>query len=239
MDPRGKFYIRAKSYFSFGTTLHRVLERFHDSGDSGVETVHEAIAALEESWIDSGFASPEEMAEALAEGHSIIERHIEEAAQRSVDANTLYVERSLKLEFEDFTIVGKLDRVDEHPDWTLEVIDYKSGRLAVTPDDVATDLSMAIYQLMLARANPGHPVRATIIALRTGVQASASLSQEELDLFEQDLIQVCRSILSENHLERVPIYKSLCKSCDFRALCRRHPSFAEAEAKLSNGTLHL
>lgn len=229
VDPRGKFYIRAKSYFSFGTTLHRVLERFHDSGDTGVETVHEAVAALEESWIDAGFSSSEEMAEAYAEGHAIVERHIEEVAQRTVSAQTIYVERSMKLEFPSFTIVGRLDRVDEHEDGLLEVIDYKSGRSSVTEEDVATDLAMAIYQLMLARANPGRRVRATILALRTGVQASASLSPAELDSLEEDLTLLGEAILTENHLDRIPAFKPLCPRCDFIALCRRHPSFAEAE----------
>ena len=31
VDDRGKWYLKAKSYYSFGTTLHRVLERFHDA----------------------------------------------------------------------------------------------------------------------------------------------------------------------------------------------------------------
>lgn len=230
VDPRGKFYIRAKSCFSFGTSLHRVLERFHDSGDTGVETVHEAMAALEESWIESGFSSPEEMAEAYAEGQAIVERHVEEAAKRSVSANTILVEHSMKLEFPNFTILGRLDRVDEHADGTLEVIDYKSGRSEVTEDDVATDLAMAIYQLMLATANPGRPVRATILALRTGSQASASLSREELESLRNDLETLGDAILAEDHRARIPVYKPLCSRCDFTALCRRHPSFAEAEA---------
>ena len=230
VDPRGKFYIRAKSYFSFGTSLHRVLERFHDSGDAGVETVHEAVAALEESWIDSGFSSPEEMAEAYAEGHAIIERHVEEVAQRTVASQTIYVERSMKLEFACFTLVGRLDRVDEHEDGTLEVIDYKSGRTSVTEVEVHMDLAMSIYQLMLARANPGRPVRATILALRTGEQASASMGPDELDSFEQDIRNLGEAILSENYLERIPAFKPLCTKCDFTALCRRHPSFAETEA---------
>ncbi|HCE00424.1 MAG TPA: hypothetical protein DER07_05235, partial [Armatimonadetes bacterium] len=58
VDERGRWYIRSKSYFSFGTTLHKVLQRFHDSRDAGVQTVGQALAAYEESWIEAGFESP-------------------------------------------------------------------------------------------------------------------------------------------------------------------------------------
>ena len=67
VDARGKWYLKAKSYYSFGTTLHKVLERFHDSGDVGVTTVGDALKVYEESWLEAGYASPEEMQEAFEE----------------------------------------------------------------------------------------------------------------------------------------------------------------------------
>ena len=59
VDSRGKWYLKAKSYYSFGTTLHKVLERFHDPGDTSVSTVGEALKVNEESWIVAGYASAE------------------------------------------------------------------------------------------------------------------------------------------------------------------------------------
>ncbi|MBW7928955.1 MAG: PD-(D/E)XK nuclease family protein [Fimbriimonadaceae bacterium] len=77
VDSRGHWYARAKSYYSFGLTLHRVLEAFHSSGDRGVPTAHEAIAAMEENWMDAGYSSPDEMADAIGEGKQILERYAE------------------------------------------------------------------------------------------------------------------------------------------------------------------
>ena len=45
LDPRGKWYLKSKSYYSFGSTLHKVLERFHNAGDTGVTTVGDALQA--------------------------------------------------------------------------------------------------------------------------------------------------------------------------------------------------
>jgi len=230
VDSRGKFYMRTKSAFSFGTALHRVLERFHDSGDSGVETVHEAVAALEENWLDAGFHNAEEMNDALGEGQAILERYVEEATLRRASANTIAVERTLRLDFPSFEIVGRLDRIDEHEDGTIEVVDYKSGRSTVSVADVQCDLAMGIYQLMLRKHYPGRPVRASLHALRTGEQASASLTDEEADELREDLERLGTMILEGGAMTERPVFKGICPRCDFIPLCRRSPAFCEAEA---------
>lgn len=227
VDDRGKWYLRSKSYYSFGTTLHRVLERFHDAGDTGVTTTDEVMAAYEESWIDAGYASAEEMAEAFGEGRQILERHVQEVQARPREAKTLFVERQFRKDLGEFALLGRVDRVDEYPDGTLEIVDYKSGREGVTQDEVAHDIAMCCYQLLLRHKFPDRPVRARIVALRTGTSAAASLSDEEAADFERDIVALGLEILNEDYHELIPVFKPLCPHCDFLPLCRKHPEFAE------------
>lgn len=227
VDPRGRWYLRAKSYYSFGASLHRVLERFHDSGDTGVATTHEALAALEDSWLDAGFSSAEEMADAFGEGKAIIERYVEEHAEPRVGVNTLFVERLLKRDMGGYVLAGRVDRVDEHDNGLVEVIDYKSGRQSVSREEVASDIAMGCYQLLLREMFPGRPVQATIVALRSGEQASHSMNEEETQEFEFALNDLARRIFSHDYFELEPVYKGLCRDCDFLALCRKHPEFGE------------
>jgi RecB family exonuclease len=227
VDDRGKWYLRSKSYYSFGSTLHRVLERFHDQGDTGVTTTEEVMAAYEESWIDAGFSSAEEMAEAFGEGKQILERHVQEAAARPRTAKTIFVERQFRHDLGEFALIGRVDRVDEHEDGSLEIIDYKSGRESVDQEDVSGDIAMACYQLLLRRKFPDKKVSATIIALRTGSQATASMTDEELAEFENDVKTLGGEILHEDYAELIPVFKPLCPHCDFIPLCRKHPEFTE------------
>lgn len=232
-DPRGRWHLRAKSYYSFGTTLHHVLEKFHEAGgDWKPEKLSEVY---DESWLEAGFSDAEEMAEAYGEGRQILERYVEQEAKRSVSSKTLFVERLLNLEYDRFRLVGRLDRVDEHEDGSLEIIDYKSGRHKVSSEDVAQDIAMSCYQLLLSRQFPGRPIRATIIALRSGVQASASLSADELAHFERDIELLGDEIVTSDDLyDREPVYKEMCSECDFLPLCKRHEGFAEALAAGQN-----
>ncbi len=228
LDARGKWYLRSKSYYSFGTSLHSVLQRFHDTGDRGVTTTSEAVAALEESWVEAGYSSQDEMAQALSEGKAIVERYVELRAVEAVSAKTLFVEKTLRADMGRFVLLGRLDRIDEHEDGTVEVVDYKSGRGTVTPEDVATDIAMGCYQLLLRRSFPDRPVRATILALRSGDRASATFTEEEAAEFEACVLAIGHEILDRDYASLLPVPKAICPTCDFLPLCRKHPEFEEA-----------
>lgn len=227
VDPRGKWYFKAKSYYSFGSTLHKVLERFHDSGDTGVNTVGDALRVYEESWIDAGYSSPEEMQEAFGEGREIVQAAVEEALTRNV--KVLAVEKMLRYDMGSFVLVGRIDRLDEHEDGRIEIIDYKSGRRAVSEEDVESDLAMGIYQLLVRRNFPKRSCFATIHALKLkgeAARASARLSDPDLDGLEADLRMLGEQILSTGIEDVIPRPKPICEDCDFLALCRKHPDYA-------------
>ena len=227
MDARGKPFLRSKSYYSFGSSLHKVLERFHDELDTGVTTTAEAVEALGESWIDAGYRSQEEMEQAQGHATEMIERYVEERQARAPGAKVVAVERRYRYDMGEFVLLGVVDRLDRYPDGRLDVVDYKSGRSEVTEGEIKTDLAMGVYQLLVSKAYPGEPISATIYALRTGVSATASLSPAEREEFEFDVRELGRQILSTNWDELIPVPKALCAHCDFRPLCRRYPEYDE------------
>lgn len=227
VDSRGKWYIRAKSYYSFGTTLHHVLQRFHDAQDQGVTTVEQAVAEVEESWVDAGYQTHAEMLQAQAEGKSLIARYVENVVSGPITAETKFTEKMLRLNMGEFALIGRMDRVDEHPDGSLEIIDYKSGRMTVEPEEVASDIAMSCYQLILHGHYPDQPILATIIAIRSGARASHALTEIERDELRELLLNLGTEILHRDWENHEPHPKALCHRCDFLPLCRKHPGFTE------------
>lgn len=203
------------------------MERFHDEGDQGVTTVGDALRIYEESWIDAGFASAEEMQEAYGEGKEIVAAVIaeEEVARRESGVRTLAVEKLLKRDLGPFELIGRVDRLDEYPDGRIDIVDYKSGRASVTEAQVKDDLAMACYQLLAHSMFPDRPVTATIHALRAQARATTSLSVAELEEFERDIIQIGQTILSASIDDYSPRPKPLCEGCDFLALCKKDPRY--------------
>jgi putative RecB family exonuclease len=238
LDPRGRWYMRSKSYYSFGSSLHRVLERFHDSDDAGVTTVEEAVAAVEENWVDAGYGSAEEMAEALGEGKAMIERYVEDVVTHGRGGRNLMIEKTLSMHFDRFNLVGRVDRVDEMEDGTIEIVDYKTGRTTVTAEDVSNDIALGCYQLLVRQLYPDQQVVATIVALRSGDRATHGMTGSEIAQFQVDIEALGNEILDVDYEELAPVPKDLCPRCDFLPLCRRHPDFgAGAPGEWSNGVL--
>lgn len=235
LDPRGKWFLRAKSYYSFGTSLHQVLQRFHDEGDVGVQTKEEVLAALEENWLSAGYSSPEEAAEALAEGRTIVAKYVDDFITRGPSTKTLFVEKRFEENMGEFTLIGRIDRIDEHEDGTLEIIDYKTNPLRKTNDshsrinevDVLNDIAMNCYQLLLRSKFPNRRILSTLVLLSANHRITVEPRIDELGLFRSDLISLGKEILNRDYESIRPVVKDICKSCDFISLCQRDKEFAE------------
>ena len=227
VDPRGRWYRRAKPYFSFGSTLHKVLQRFHEEGGVGAVTKEVLLANYEANWIEAGYDSEEESQRHLALGRELLDTYYERLAVQPSEARPVYTERMLRCDMGPFTLSGRVDRVDEYPDGRLEIVDYKSGRDSVTEDDVRDDLAMSAYQLLLKKTHPERDVFATIHALRAGDSASYALTEAEMAHFEEDLRLLGEEILACEWESLTPSYKDLCLRCDYVALCKRHPPYAD------------
>jgi RecB family exonuclease len=230
VNPRGKWYLRTRSTYSFGLSLHRVLERFYDEREQGVTTTHQALAALEENWIEAGYSSAEEMQEALGEGKAILSQYLEEIEMRPVEGKTLHVEYRLKHPMGEWDLIGRADRIVEREDGAIDVFDYKSGRRDVSPEEVATDIAMCAYAAMLRPQYLDRPIQATLIPLRGGEPATHRFTGEELDEFLFACRELGDRILNHEWAEVEPLPKALCPHCDFIKLCARDPRYAEMAA---------
>ncbi|MEI6513154.1 MAG: PD-(D/E)XK nuclease family protein [bacterium] len=238
IDPRGKFYMRSKPFYSFGTTLHRALQRFHQSGGAGVSTLQDVIADYESVWVDAGYESEESSQEHHELGKRFLESYVQAEEEAVITSHTLFVEKQLRKDMGDFYLVGRIDRVEEYDDGRIEIVDYKSGRTNILPEEVKTDLAMSIYQLLARYHYPEQENFATIIALRDNSRGSASLSNQELDELESDILFLANEILNADYMNLSPIYKPICRDCDFNPLCRRDTEFRSifdaAEEDLKN-----
>jgi ATP-dependent exoDNAse (exonuclease V) beta subunit len=145
-------------------------------------------AALGQVWVAAGYADEAQEAEHRDEAARILgEYHAAaEAVRRQAPPDApppprlLFSEKTLRMDLSpEVALSGRVDRVDEHHDGTLEIVDYKSGRTHVDPDDVRHSLALGIYQVLLKHRFPDRRVFATLHALRSGASASYELDETE------------------------------------------------------------
>lgn len=219
LDRIGRFYLRPRAYYSFGSTLHQVLRQFHEQGAS--QTPEELVASLKDNWISAGYTSPDEEEHHRQLGEQIVAAYHKSLDSQETPRECVAIEKQLSYDMGLYILRGRIDRIDRHPDGTLEIIDYKSGLDSVTPEEVASSIAMCCYQLLVKRLYPEAPVCATIYCLRTGASATVALTDAALNTFADDLNSLVKKILQTDFTLVYPIKKPICETCDFLSRCQR------------------
>lgn len=223
IDKQGRFYHKARAGYAFGTTLHQTLQTFHESGGAQAVSPEQLLDQLQTDWISAGYQNAEQEQEQREAARGILERYHTAMLERSPVIRTFLTEKMLKYDMGRFVLTGRIDRIDEHEDGTLEIVDYKSGRRSITEDDVRNALAMSIYQLLTRRNNPERNVTATIHALQSGDSATVGLTDEELAELEDALRGIGDEILDADFESvRPEPLPDVCPYCDFLPLCSRY-----------------
>ena len=220
-DKIGRFYTKARAGFSFGSTLHNVLQDFHEQG--ATHSAQEMVEELEQKWIGAGYENREQEQAHRETGQQIVQAYHAAHQERVVaQVETLFTEKTISCDMGRFKLSGRVDRIDRHADGRLEIIDYKSGRWDTSAEEVANSLAMCCYQLILTRMYPDTPVFATLYCLRSGNQASAALEGDTLAEFTRELIELGHHILDEDYDALRPVPLNICPECDFLPRCARY-----------------
>ncbi len=224
VDKIGRFYHKSRAGYTFGSTLHQTLQNFHEAGGSAAVSVPDLVAGLETAWQSQGYKDAAHEQEHKIAAVEILATYHAASQARADETRTFLTEKMLKWDMGPFVLTGRVDRIDEHlSDNALEIVDYKSGRMSVSEEDVKGALAMSVYQLLARRNWPDRRVFATIHALRGDVTASASYTDDELAELEEELRGIGLLIMETDFeaVRPVPL-PDVCPTCDFLPLCSRY-----------------
>jgi RecB family exonuclease len=200
---------------SFGGSLHRALQAFHEAGALAPPSVEDLLENFRSSWTTAGYQDSVQEADHREAGETILRQYFETAQVPEREA--VLVERQVKWEYSEYILVGKIDRMDRLPTGELDVIDYKSGRREITEEEVRGSLAMAVYQLIVSRQHPDTPVLATVLCLPTGASATVRRTPDELDELEREISLMAARILAETDYTATP--GPHCAHCAFERIC--------------------
>jgi ATP-dependent helicase/DNAse subunit B len=241
VDKVGKFYHRARAGHAFGHSLHRALDAFHHAGGTETVTAESLTASLESVWVAKGYAGEEQEQAFREEGLRILADYhkAQQVAKETAPPDAppppklLFTEKTVRFDLSpDVALSGRVDRVDEHHDGALEIVDYKSGRTDISEEDVQSALAMNIYQLLLKHKMPDRRVFATIIALRTGMKASHEQTEAEREALQAVCLEDGETLRTKDWENVLPVVNPHCPYCDFLPHCTK---FWRKQAR-QNGT---
>lgn len=139
---------KGNAYFSFGNTMHLTLQRFYQrvqelnasqqtslfglpqeiKHTDGVKapSFEELLKFYEGSWQPDWFESQRQREEYHKKGKELLKVFYE--ANKDAWTIPVALEEYFQIKVREYTVHGKIDRVDKRADGTLEIIDYKTGK---------------------------------------------------------------------------------------------------------------
>lgn len=197
--------------------IHHALERFYGLAP-GLRSADTLERALRSVWTEhrkpGAFANRDEEAAYGVEAVTMLRRFAETTELGVVP---LAREQWLTCRLENGVVLaGKLDRIDRL-EGGLELIDYKTGRHQLDPDDLRRELAAAVY-ILLAEAACQLPVeRVRYLYLRSGESVDWRPEREDVEGLRRELIALTGEIAAREKWPAAP--GPHCRWCPFALRC--------------------
>lgn len=202
---------------NFGLSLHNTLKDFYTFIQKNPARKKDDLRPLlkecfEKNWIAAGYPSRKIQEEQKRLGYETLERFY--LHERNNPATPKYLEKSFAFEIDGMTVTGRMDRIDELPDGTYEVIDYKSG--SSSEKNLSKDLQLSIYALACRDVLKISVSRLSLYYLENLEKVSTTRSAEDLKSC-RDEIAKWSDELRASDFSPTPGFH--CRYCDFRLIC--------------------
>jgi putative RecB family exonuclease len=230
-----------RGYFSFGRTVHAVLEElvrplvvplprvvgagttqrtldeFRAAAPSeprapmGREELLRAYARL---WVGDGYTSPEEEARYRALGQELLLRYYDGFVR--APPVPVAVEEHLEARWDGIPVHGYIDRIDRTASGGLEILDYKTSR-GLSVIDAATSDQLSFYQVLVEKNYPAPVESLALFDLRGGSALRVGKrSTEAIRALAENVGRTADGIRAEAF---EPLPGRHCQRCEFRPRC--------------------
>jgi DNA helicase II / ATP-dependent DNA helicase PcrA len=195
----------------FGIVVHQVLERFHVNEMS---TRDDIMGLLEGAWRRHGFGDTDQERQLHGKATSALDRYLERL--RREPAKPVWFERAFSFKLGPHMLRGRVDRVDELPDGSHELIDYKTGR-PKTAAQLRDDVQLAVYALAASEAWELQASRQSYHYVLDDEKVPLPPGAVDREWVSDTVFTVAEGILGQG-FEPTPSYAA-CSMCDYRIVC--------------------
>jgi len=210
---------RAGAQDALGALVHAALHDFFRYVPPSDRDEERLITVLDEKW-QSLARLPAATKEALrerAEAQLCLFAREEELAVQPLALESAF-QVSLS---ESVALVGRVDRIDQEPDGSLHLIDYKTGPRPEQPDVE----QLHLYAIMVARTLSGPLRRASYYYLELGEVLSISPDSQELEGIARRALAAAQEMMAET--EYSATVGRHCAGCPYLYLCAERDRIAQ------------
>lgn len=203
----------------FGDTIHKTIRLFYEDVRAKKPVSKETLLGYYGEQFPSGKYRHRTYEQSLFDhGKELLGEYYDTTFDPAVFV--LSLEQPFKIPIlQSLFLGGKIDRVDQLPDGTIEIIDYKTGT-APKKRDVHSDLQLSVYTL--AASDPSlygkkpEDIRVSLYFFEGQQKVSATRTREQADEVKEEVKKTAESI-EKSTFEPTP--GRHCDFCEFRMIC--------------------
>ena len=194
-------------------------EKGHDiSGGVKVPKIEELLEMYEEKWIADWYNSKKQRKQYFEKGKEILK--IFYTSQEGNWTVPVSLEGFFKIKVGEYLINGRIDRIDQLEDGSLEIIDYKTGKgkEKLSADDKQ---QLLIYQIAAQSLpeykNIGEVSQLTFYYVNDDLRQSFIGKDKDIEKLQEKLLDTMNKI-SEGEFKPTP-GPFICKYCEYKEIC--------------------
>ncbi len=228
-----KLPVPGSQYFSFGQTIHKVLEEYLKLYKNSLEIKQMDLFGknpggkielpefqilenfYEKYWIDDWYQNKLQKQRYKAEGKKILKTFFEEISQKPFQPK--YIEQFFRLKLKNYDFVGKIDRADQ-VQAGIQILDYKTGKVPKGKKDLD---QLYVYQWAAQEFLQEKVVGLKYWYLQENVFVEEELaSPDEISGLKERLLEIIKKIVfvTKHDLFKKEHAKLRAHDCQFESL---------------------
>jgi DNA helicase II / ATP-dependent DNA helicase PcrA len=210
-----KIPVSQKPILIFGKTMHKVLYDFIKTSLKRKVSFNDLDKIYTDHWTDDYYQTQKQRKQYFLLGKKMIKLFYKEFEKEGSKIALINkepaLEKSFVLNFKDYSIRGKIDRINE-TDKGVEIVDYKTGQVK----EKLNKMQLAIYQTAVKEAFNLNPVKLTHYYLEKGKKVSFKVSLKEEEKIKKRISLMIKEI-KKGEFPAKPGWN--CLACDFNKIC--------------------
>ncbi|MCS3901804.1 ATP-dependent helicase [Methanococcus voltae] len=205
-----------KSYFSVGNTVHKIFEILGDKkiNDERI-TIEMAQNMLLENLKEQDFDSKTEYDEQMTNCLNMLNYWFE-FEKNNVD-KIISVEEKFSINLCNHTINGIIDRIDKTTDDNYIVLDYKTGKTALSKNKLLNNIQLIIYAIAVKEKYGKYPIQIGHIYPAIAKSVILDIEESKIEEIKQNIESYIDKIMNEDF--EVVKNPSNCHFCDYKNIC--------------------
>jgi putative RecB family exonuclease len=216
-----KIRARLRPADTAGSLVHDVLSKFYTNVPAAERTEERLLEMFEAQWaaLSPRYLQMPGVDELHERSRGALQRF---ARREDLQADPFRVEEYIQVRIApDVTLFGRMDRIDEEPDRTLHVIDYKTGS---HPGDVEAS-QLKLYAIMVEAKLERTVSRASFWYLDDGQVWTAELTAADKKRVKADALAAVKAMQRETKFQ--PTIAPHCAGCPYLYACAVRDEIAQ------------